>query len=81
MCDSHQSSSTMRSRWMPQASRCAPTPSEVTNGTVAFARRADRRVVKMIVVIVRHEDEIDRRHLAKRNGHGLEAFRPSQLRR
>src|SRR5215469_14813484 len=34
--DSHQSSSTMRSGATPHASRCAPTPSEVTNGTVCF---------------------------------------------
>ena len=36
-CDSHQSSSMMRSGRTPQASRCAPTPSEVTNGTSRFA--------------------------------------------
>lgn len=30
---SHQSSSVMRSAGTPQASRCAPTPSEVTMGT------------------------------------------------
>src|SRR4029434_2584502 len=35
-CDSHQSSSTMRSGGTPQASRCAPTPSEVRNGTLLF---------------------------------------------
>ena len=33
VCVSHQSSSVMRSGAMPNASRCAPTPSEVTNGT------------------------------------------------
>ncbi len=33
VCDSHQSSSVMRSGATPKASRCAPTPSEVTNGT------------------------------------------------
>ena len=32
-CDSHQSSSMMRSGRTPHASRCAPTPSDVTNGT------------------------------------------------
>src|SRR6267154_774366 len=36
--DSHQSSSVMRSVCTPQYSRCAPTPSEVTNGTLVLAR-------------------------------------------
>ena len=34
---SHQSSSVMRSGATPHASRCAPTPSDVTNGTSRFA--------------------------------------------
>src|SRR5690349_136879 len=35
-CDSHQSSSVMRSGCTPQYSRCAPTPSDVTNGMLVF---------------------------------------------
>jgi hypothetical protein len=42
-CDSHQSSSTMRSGATPHASRCAPTPSDVTIGTVLC--RASVRIV------------------------------------
>ncbi len=34
---SHQSSSVIRSAGTPKASRCAPTPSEVTKGTPVFA--------------------------------------------
>src|SRR5438034_2896904 len=37
LCDSHQSSSTMRPGLTPQYSRCAPTPSEVTNGKSPLA--------------------------------------------
>src|SRR5271170_4533390 len=36
--DSHQSSSVIRSVDTPQYSRCAPTPSDVTNGTRVLAR-------------------------------------------
>src|ERR1700732_696777 len=36
VCDSHQSSSMMFSGRTPHASRCAPTPREVTNGTLRF---------------------------------------------
>src|ERR1700730_11608563 len=36
--DSHQSSSVIRSAGTPQYSRCAPTPSDVTNGTLVLAR-------------------------------------------
>src|ERR1700733_8643579 len=35
--DSHQSSSTIRSGGTPQYSRCAPTPRDVTNGTLVLA--------------------------------------------
>ena len=52
---SHQSSSTMRSAGTPQASRCAPTPSEVTKGTSRLRELADRRVVEMVVVVVRDD--------------------------
>src|SRR4051812_40648548 len=34
---SHQSSSVMRSAGTPQACKCAPTPSEVKNGTLRLA--------------------------------------------
>src|SRR5882762_745748 len=37
VCDSHQSSSVMRCGCTPKASRCAPTPKEVTKGTSDFA--------------------------------------------
>src|ERR1700677_1781136 len=36
--DSHQSSSVIRSVGTPQYSRCAPTPSDVTNGTAVLAK-------------------------------------------
>src|SRR6185503_6179257 len=36
-CDCHQSSSVMRSGGTPQACKCAPTPSDVTNGTSCLA--------------------------------------------
>ncbi len=41
-------------RWAatPQLSRCAPTPGEVTNGTLLLAGFADGRVVEVVVVIV-----------------------------
>ena len=37
LCDCHQSSSVMRSGAIPQACRCAPTPSEVTKGMFVLA--------------------------------------------
>jgi len=42
VCDSHQSSSVIRAGATPHASRCAPTPSDVTNGTSC---RASSRIV------------------------------------
>ncbi len=42
-CDSHQSSSTMRSGAMPKCSRCVPTPSDVMMGTDIF------RICRMVL--------------------------------
>ena len=41
---------------------------------IALGEFADGRVIEMVVVIVRHDHEVYRRHRAKGNGHGLEAL-------
>ena len=81
VCDSHQSSSVMRCGGTPQASRCAPTPSEVTKGTSRLRQLADRRVVEVVVVVVRNEHQVDRRQRTQRNRHGLEALRAQRAAR
>src|SRR6266850_2814271 len=47
---------------------------------VALGELADGRVVEVVVVVVRDEHEVYRRHRAQRNGHGLEAFRAGKPR-
>ena len=59
----------------PQASRCAPTPSDVTNGTSRLRQLADRRVVEVVVVVVRDDHHVERRQRAQAHRHGLEALR------
>ena len=77
-CDSHQSSSTMRSRRHAPASRCAPTPSDVTNGTSRLRQFADRRIVEVVVVIVRNDDHVDRRQRRSAIGTGWKRFGPAK---
>ena len=48
---------------------------------VALGELADGRVVEMVVVVVRHDHEVDRRHRAQGNGHGLEALGAGEPRR
>ncbi len=42
-------------------------------GNIALGELANRRIVEVVVVVVRDDDEVQR-HRAKRNGHGLEAL-------
>jgi hypothetical protein len=41
---------------------------------IAVGERANGRVVEMVVMVVRHEHEVDGRHLPQADGHGLEAL-------
>src|SRR5258706_15535992 len=47
---------------------------------IGLREHADRGIVEMIVVVVRHDDDIDRRHRAKRDGYWLEALGTDEAR-
>ena len=67
----------MRSDGTSQPSRCAPTPSEVTNGIFEASRAPGSSEIEVVVVIVRHDDRVDCRQRAQCDGYRLKAFGPS----
>ncbi len=48
---------------------------------VAFHEFSDGRIVEVVVVVMRHDHQIDRRQRSQRHRHRLEALRPGESRR